>query len=270
MATPEYLPLIVAVLFLLVNVAILVVILELNRHQSAMPAAPPVPPGEPLIDPSHILGWEFEYARITASEAMRERHTIVNFYLLVAGIITSGVAALLSRDSNLPSSLGAAPFWMLVAIGWIYFLAIIRLRQAWHDSANAMSRIKGFCIEHASSIDPATLRTAFLWQPYTLPPPGRPWTIFFYAAMLIGLLDSAAYVAGGALLNLDLALVNPWLIIGPLALLGLLFFAFHIWLYFAFLRADASKSVTEGAAIRDGEPRADSWQHDAADRDRVR
>ena len=96
MATPEYLPLIVALLFLLVNVAILVVILALNRHQSAMPAAPPIPPGEPLIDPSDILGWEFEYARVTASEAMRERHTMVNFYLLVAGIITSGVAALLS------------------------------------------------------------------------------------------------------------------------------------------------------------------------------
>jgi hypothetical protein len=248
MATPEYLPLIVALLFLLVNVAILVVILALNRHQSAMPAAPPIPPGEPLIDPSDILGWEFEYARVTASEAMRERHTMVNFYLLVAGIITSGVAALLSRDSDLPSALGAAPFWILVAIGWIYFLAIIRLRQAWCDSAKAMNRIKGFSIEHASSIDPATLRTAFLWQPYTLPPPGRPWTIFFYAAMLIGLLDSAAYVAGGALLNLDLALANPWLILGPLALLGLLFFVFHVWLYFAFLRVGAKENTAGSAA----------------------
>jgi hypothetical protein len=243
MAAPEYLPLVVALLFLLVNVTILVVILALNRHQSAIPAAPPIPPGEPLINPTDILGWEFEYARVTASEAMRERHTIVNFYLLVAGIITSGVAALLSRDSDLPSAVGTAPFWILVAIGWIYFLAIIRLRQAWHDSAKAMNRIKGFSIEHANLIDPATLRMALLWQPNTLPPPGRPWTIFFYAAMLISLLDSAAYVAGGALLNLDLALANPWLILGPLALLGLLFFAFHVWLYFAFFRANGTKSV---------------------------
>ena len=235
MATVEYLPLMVASIFLLANVAILLVILALNRRKEVKPSAPPIPPGEPLVDPGDILTWEFEYARITASESMSERHTMVNFYLLIAGITTSGVLALLARQSELPTVAGVALFWVLVGIGWIYFLAIIRLRQAWHGSAEAMNRIKGFCIEHARAIDPATLRTAFLWQPQTLPPADKPWTIFFYAAMLISLLNSAAFVAGSALLDLQAALDHPWQILGPLALLGVAFFAFHIWLYFAFL-----------------------------------
>jgi hypothetical protein len=235
MATVEYLPLAVALVFLLANVAILLLILALNRRKEVKPPAPPIPPGEPLVDPTAILAWEFEYARITASEAMAERHTMVNFYLLVTGVVTSGVLALLARENDLPTAIGAALFWVLVGIGWIYFLAIIRLRQAWHGSAQAMNRIKRFCMEHARSIDPETLRTAFLWQPQTLPPADKAWTVFFYAAMLIGLLNSAAFVAGGALLDLQAALEHPWRTLGPLALLGIAFFAFHIWLYFAFL-----------------------------------
>ncbi|GIK41604.1 MAG: hypothetical protein BroJett011_54370 [Chloroflexota bacterium] len=230
--------LLVALLFLIINIIALRVILALNRRKETSAAALPILPGEPLVAAADILSWEFEYARITASEAMAERHTIVNFYLLVAGVVTSGVVALLARETGLPTAIGAALFWVLVGIGWIYFLAIIRLRQAWYGSAQAMNRIKEFCIEHARSINPATLRAAFLWQPHTLPAPDKPWTVFFYAAMLIGLLNSAAFVAGGALLNLEITLSNPWQILGPLSLSGCAFFAFHIWLYFAFLHED--------------------------------
>lgn len=247
MAIAQYLPLAVTLLFFLANIEVLLVILALNRRREVKAPAPPITPGEPLVDPGDILAWEFEYARITASEAMSERHTMVNFYLLIAGITTSGVLALLARQSGLPTVTGAVLFWVLVGIGWIYFLAVIRLRQAWRGSAEAMNRIKEFYIEHAHAIDPATLRTAFLWQPQTLPPADKPWTIFFYAAMLISLLNSAAFVAGGALLDLQAALAHPLQILGPLALLGVAFFAFHIGLYFAFLH-EKSVSGEQAAA----------------------
>ncbi|MCE7980019.1 MAG: hypothetical protein DYG89_02405 [Caldilinea sp. CFX5] len=251
-------PLFIAAFFLLANGALLLVILALNRRKEIIPAAPAIPLGESCVDPVAILSWEFEYARITASEAMAERHTIVNFYLLIASVVTSGVVTLLAQGTGLPTAIGTALFWVLVGIGWIDFLAIIRLRQAWHGSVQAMNRIKSFCIEHAHAIEPATLRTAFLWQPQTLPTPGKPWTIYFYAAMLIALLNSAAYVAGGALLSLQNTLTHPWQMLGPLALLGVAFFAFHVWLYFAFLQdkpkhdeADrAEKQQTEESSSR--------------------
>lgn len=250
MASTHMLTLLIALLFLLANVATLLIILALNRRKEVIPIVPSITPGEPLVDPSDILGWEFEYARITASEAMAERHTIVNFYLLVASVVTSGVVALLAQETTLPTAIGAALFWVLVGIGWIYFFAIIRLRQAWHGNAQAMNRIKGFCIAHARLIDPATLRTAFLWQPQTLPAPDKPWTVFFYSATLISFLNSAAYVAGGALLNLPTTLAHPWRTLGPLALLGLVFFTFHIWLYFAFLREPPQRD-TPGETAKD-------------------
>jgi hypothetical protein len=226
--------------FLAANVLILLVVLALNRRVGSAPRHKPLPlpasPGERDLDASDILGWEFEYARITASESMQQRHTMVNFYLLVAGVVASGVIAVLGGDAGLPKAVGTMLLWLLCGIGWLYFLAIVRLRQAWHDSARTMNRIKTFYIQHAREFDSQVLRTAFRWQAHTLPPPDKPWTVHFYSVALIGLLDSVAYVAGAALVDLRATSSSPLLVGGLLATFGLAFFAFHIWLYFAFLK----------------------------------
>lgn len=232
--------------FLVVNVLILLAILALNRRAgpSSTPRGEPDQPAEDTerLPASDILGWEFEYARVTASEAMSERHTMVNFYLLVAGVVVSGVVAILAQDTRLPTVAGTVLLWLLCAIGWVYFLGIIRLRQAWQDSAKAMNQIKEFYIQRAEEFGSEEMREAFRWQAHTLPKPDKPWTIYFYSTMLIGLLDSVAYVAGGALLHSSAAGCFSLLGLGPLAVFGLAFFAFHVWLYFAFLReGDSAK-----------------------------
>jgi hypothetical protein len=226
--------------FLVVNVLILLAILALNRRAgpSSTPRDEPDQPtdeGErlPACD---ILGWEFEYARVTASEAMGERHTMVNFYLLVAGVVASGVVAILARDTRLPATAGTVLLWSLCGMGWLYFLGIIRLRQAWHDSARVMNRIKEFYIQHAQEFGSDELREAFRWQAHTLPAPDKPWTVYFYSAMLISLLNSMAYVGGGALFHYQATGAFSLLVLGPLGVFGLAFFAFHVWLYFAFLK----------------------------------
>ncbi len=224
--------------FLIANILVLLLILSLNRRPSPVP--PPPPPKElPLTRPLYsadILKLEFEYARFTASEAMRDRHTMVNFYLLAFGVIATGVLGILSREANLPQSIGTLLLWILCAVGWLYFLKIIRLRQAWHESARAMNQIKDFFIQHDQHFQPEELRPAFRWQAHTLPSPGKPWTVFFYSALLIALLDSMAYVLGAALLDLNLYLTIPMVDLGLYLIFGIGFFAFHIWLYFAFLK----------------------------------
>jgi len=243
-----FLSVLVSFAFLVANEGILLAILALNRR--AGPSSPDqtagtgsqvarsdqTAQGEKPLAAADILGWEFEYARVTASEAMAERHTMVNFYLLVAGVATSGVVAVVGQEARLSGIVGTVLLWLLCGIGWLYFLGIIRLRQAWHDSARAMNQIKEFYIEHAKELDSDVLRGAFRWQAHTLPAPDKPWTVYFYSAMLIGLLNSAAYVVGGVLIDLTAARSYPLLILGPLALLGLAFFALHVWLYFAFLK----------------------------------
>jgi hypothetical protein len=224
--------------FLITNILVLRLILALNRRPGPKP--PPPPPKElPLTQPLYsadILRLEFEYARLTASEAMRDRHTMVNFYLLAFGVIATGVLGILSREADLPQSIGTLLLWILCAVGWLYFLKIIRLRQAWHESARAMNQIKEFFIQHDQHFDPDELRPAFRWQAHTLPSPDKPWTVFFYSVLLITLLDSMAYILGSGLLDFNLSRMIPPANLGFYLMLGIGFFAFHIWLYFAFLK----------------------------------
>jgi len=233
-------PITVSFLFLIANVIVLRAILAMNRRvgdrSSRADRLEQESPGQKLLDASDILGWEFEYASATASEAMRDRHTMINFYLLAVGVVASGIVAVLGQDADLPKAIGPVLLWLLCGVGWLYFLKLVRLRQAWHDSAQTMNQIKDFYIHHAKGFEPEVLRDAFRWKTQTLPPPDKPWTVFFYSAILIGFLDSVAYVAGGVLLNLDATLAFPSWAGGLLTLFGLTFFAFHAWLYFAFLR----------------------------------
>jgi hypothetical protein len=241
-----------AALFLVANVILLLLILVLNQRESSNPAQSQTPaqenPAGRLLQASDVLGWEFEYARVTASESMQDRHTMVNFYLIATGVIASGVIGVLGKESSLPPAVGTALLWVLCGIGWLYFLKIIRLRQAWHDSARAMNQIKDFYIKNSDKFAPDLLRTAFRWTPGSLPPPDKRWTVFFYSAVLIGFLNSVAYMAGAALLDREAALQHSWLAIALLILLGLLFFAFHVWLYFEFLRP---KEATGGHGTHD-------------------
>jgi len=235
----------VSLVFPAVNVLVLCSILALNRRgrrrvaPSPVPELPPSssPPTRPL-EAKDILGWEFDYAKTTATQAMQDRHTMVNFYLLVVGVVASAVVALLGKDFRLHVSAGTWLLWLLCGIGWLYFLKLIRLRQAWHDSLRAMNQIKEFYIQHVDKLNPEVLRTAFRWQSHTLPGPDQPWTVFFYSGMLIALLDSVAYMAGGALLCLDSAVDQPGLLTLVLGTAGLLLFAFHVWVYFAFLKPE--------------------------------
>jgi hypothetical protein len=240
----------VSFVFLVVNVALVLVILALSRRAEDSPvrSTPSIrPPVEThLLDASTILGKEFDYARTTASEALDDRHRMIDFYLVFTGIVVTGVLSVLNRDGGVPDIVGTVLLWFLCGIGWLYFLKLIRLRQAWHDSARAMNRIKDFYIQHAKEFAPDVLERAFRWRSETLPAPEKPWTLHFFSAMLIGLIDTVAYVLGGALLDLDVTLSHPLLVLTPLVAFGLSLLAFYIWAYVAFLRPTAAAEAATG------------------------
>jgi hypothetical protein len=159
---------------------------------------------------------------------------MINFYLIIVGFIAGGVVALLRDGKAELEFLISTLLWLLCLLGWFYFLMIIRFRQAWHDSARAMNRIKNFYLAHAEGFTPEQLHEAFLWQTDSLPAPDKPWTVHFYSAMLVAFVNSVAYVAGALFLDLAAAEASP-AAVAALAVLGLALFAFHVWLYFAFL-----------------------------------
>ena len=179
-----------------------------------------------------ILQWEFEYARTTASEAMRDRHTMINYYLLAVGIVASGVIAILKNDSDLQASAGTALLWGLCIVGWFYFLKIIRLRQAWYDSAQAMNQIKEVYVDKSQGEDKDIIEAALRWRQATLPQPGKRWTVFHYSAMLIGFLNAVASSIGYVLIKMPSS-PQQW---ECLVSFGVFFFIAHDLLYVFFLK----------------------------------
>lgn len=229
-----------ALVFLLLNVSVVLAVLGLNRRAEGKPSTPrpqlTVKGGAELLEPADILGEEYQYASGTASEAMRDRHQMINFYLVFVGVVTSGVIAIVREESGSAQALGTVLLWLLCSVGWLYFLKIIRLRQAWYESVLAMNQIKEFYIQNAKGMSAEALRSAFRWRPTTLPASNKPWTLFFLSAMTIAFLDGVAFFLGGLLLNAANAAAAPWPVLGGLAAMTVALVAFYAWMYREFLR----------------------------------
>jgi len=239
----------VALAFLAIMALIVEAVLWFSTRQDTQPTLRPLSDLASMegLEARALLVAEFEYARITASEAMGDRHTVVNFYLLLTGVVVSAVVGLVSSES-LAASLGRAlPFvamallWALCIVGWLYLLQIIRLRQAWRDSARTMNEIKQFYMSHVALFSPQEFSQAFRWRLETLPPAGKLWTIHFFSAALIALLNCLVYMGGALLFGLGVGLTpQQWLWAAPgLLVLGLALFAFALHMYVVFLGSNA-------------------------------
>lgn len=180
----------------------------------------PSPAVKELLDPDEILQQEFEYARETALQANNDRTQVVNLYVILVGGLGSlalGLPALALATEVLAVLLG-----VIGVLGVFNVLKLIRLRQAWHDSALAMNRVKDFYLAHYPEMAPA-----FRWRTETLPPPGKLGTITFDLTVLVALIDSLAI--GGAVFLLG----APWWGVGAAAAA---FGAVQLGLYFRLLR----------------------------------
>ena len=203
------------------------------------------------LQAADILQWEFEYARTTASEAMNDRQTLVNFYLAIVGALLTAVAILIIEGPELQElsayhAIGAVVLWALVIVGWIFFLQMVQLRRAWYRSARSMNRIKDFYLEHAQDFNREELGEAFLWKTESLPRPDKKWNIFFFSMTLIAFLNSLSFTFGALLLDLPVYDIAPnalrsdvyWII---LIVSGLSMFSLHIFMYTAFLKEPVPK-----------------------------
>lgn len=150
-----------------------------------------------------ILEQEFEYIKETASQAMNDRHTMVNYFLLSTGVVLAGIGVMVSKE-------GGAEFRyryeIIVAlgllsntVGWVYFMQVVRLRQAWCESARAMNHLKQFFVEHCE-YPAAVASTAFRWNIQSIPPAAKKMTVFYFSALLISILSAGAIVLASVIL----------------------------------------------------------------------
>lgn len=143
---------------------------------------------------STLLLKEFDYIRETAAQAMNDRHTMVNYFIIITGVFLTiiggkffGTEVILSSPKYL--SIITAACIIINFVGWIYFLHIVRLRQAWCDSAAAMNQIKEFFVVNGRVPDDIA-RSAFLWDLKTIPRAGKKSNVSYYSATLISFLST--------------------------------------------------------------------------------
>jgi len=154
-----------------------------------------------------LLIKEYEYIRETASQAMNDRHKIVNFFLLISGAIISIIGSQLIKTDITSLSSGKLSILFVFSIflniiGWIYFMHLIRLRQAWWSSAEAMNQIKEFYILNGRVPDDIA-RSAFLWDSRSMPSPGKKSNVFYYSTMLINFVSTSVLFSASYLLTIN-------------------------------------------------------------------
>ncbi|NOY97577.1 MAG: hypothetical protein GXP40_00020 [Chloroflexi bacterium] len=184
----------------------------------------------PALDASEFLTAEFEYIAQTAFQAHEDRARVSAFYLVSVGSLLGAIFGTQISAVTAPYYAAFATLFLLLSgFGVLTLLQLIRLRQAWYDSAKAMNHIKDFYVKHANALH---LDKAFLWTADSLPRLNKPWSISFMLALQVALLD--AVTLGAAILYAGLA-VNYLLTIGAI-LGGLAFFAAQLYLFHRLLR----------------------------------
>ena len=153
------------------------------------------------LNPDKILIAEFNYAQDTASQAMDDRHKVVNFFLLISGVLFNALLLILKdellekklTDYSISLRIVVSVFFMAIfIIGLLYLLKLVKLRLSWYNSALCMNNIKDYYDENLYSFE--LKNKAFLWNGEKLKKwnLGKLSTIFGYSAILIVLIDSLA------------------------------------------------------------------------------
>ncbi len=188
-------------------------------------ARPPAP-----VSTDSILIAEYEYIAQTAFQAHEDRARVTTFYLVTVGSLMGAMLTSQFTSNLVNVRLGFAVLFLILAIGsFITLLQLVRLRQAWFDSAKAMNQIKEFYLTQHEGQD---LANAFLWTSRTLPKKEKVWSISFLLALQVALLG--AVLSGASVIFLGLAL--GFVFWGPASLAAILVFSIHIWLFRRLLR----------------------------------
>jgi len=147
----------------------------------------------------NMLLEEFNYASVAAYQAMEDRARMFNIYLLLIGVIASGLGAIYQLGGSANIYLRPVAILLLLITGIVgiaFFVKLIRLRQAWRESVICMNVIKEFYIRQFQRQMPGIER-AFRWRLKTIPAGERLGSTTFIVCFTVALLESVCF-AGAA------------------------------------------------------------------------
>ena len=161
----------------------------------------------------NMLLEEFNYASVTAYQAQEDRARMFNLYLLLIGVLGSGLAAVYQLSGGFKpfaNELSLALLLVAGLMGVAFFTKLIRLRQAWRESVLAMTLIKEYYIKEFSDSAPSVAR-AFYWRLKTLPTGEKRASTTFVVCATVAALGSLCFA--GAVVVLGVMWLPRWL--GP-------------------------------------------------------
>jgi hypothetical protein len=147
---------------------------------------------------------EFNYASVTAYQALEDRARVSSLYYLLLGALASGLLAIYQAGGNIHNHSQPLIIALLVAAGILsitFFEKIIRLRQAYRESLICMNVIKEFYIQQFRRRLPQ-IEQAFRWRLRTIPPGERIGSVTFAISTLIAIMGSFCF-AGAVLVGIQ-------------------------------------------------------------------
>ncbi len=172
---------------------------------------------------------EYDYIQETMSQSMNDRHTLINYFLLSAGVLIAAIGVIYSdeglRYSPYKNQITISICFIFSIVAWIYFLKIIRLRQAWCESCASMNRIKQFFLINAGLTD-GHPGTPFLWKSSTLPRAAKKGSLFHFESILITFISSIAVAVTSILLQPINSISTSFWVPG-------IFFLYHFFLQYS-------------------------------------
>lgn len=220
---------------------------------------------DPSLHLENLLLQEYAYASSTAYQALEDRARMFNLYLVLVGALATGVGVITQLGGKLGGYSAEVIIALLVVMGVVgiaFFIKLIRLRQAWRESAIAMNVIKEHYIKIFAKSTP-NIAQMFRWRMRTLPVGERYTSISFVVCMTVALLASLSFAAGALMAvatwltpfvasipgQNDLALALPWIIA---ILVTLLSFALHLWYFSHALNREKERASLRNAVTSAG------------------
>lgn len=150
-------------------------------------------PIKPKLNSDEILKAEYNYIANTVFQANEDRSRVTTFYFVSVGSL---IAAILGFQfgENQTKGVSLAFFFLflvLTAMGWLTIAQLARLRAAWHESVEAMNKIKDYYIK-----DNPEIASAFKWRVKSIPPTNKPHSIANFTAFEVAMLGSLTTSAG--------------------------------------------------------------------------
>ncbi len=163
-------------------------------------------PVKPKLNTDEILKAEYTYIANTVFQANEDRSRVASFYFVTVGSLVATILSALNSTNNKSASLAfAALFLVLTVLGTLTLAQLARLRAAWHESAQAMNKIKDFYIKHNKEIEPA-----FKWRTQTLPSTDKPFSIANLMAVEVVLLSAITITTSIYFVLQFFGTIKPW------------------------------------------------------------